>query len=127
LEDTGSDGLGSRAVGSSGSERHRSTDTDLLSVLFLAIGSGSEGRGEMGEILTGELGFRRGNPARACRGRTPASFQRVLDGGDAMTGIRTTRQARERESPPRSLLDEGVEDGWRGFGRRCAMGRRRGA
>jgi hypothetical protein len=53
------------------------------------------------------------------RGRTLASFQWVLDGGDAMMGIRTTGQARERGSPPRLLPDEGVEDGWRSFGHRC--------
>jgi hypothetical protein len=52
----------------------------------------------------------------AARGRTPVSFRRVLDGGDAMTGIRMTGRARERESPPRLLPDGGVEDGWRGYG-----------
>jgi hypothetical protein len=41
------------SVGSSGSERPRSTDTDLLSDLFLATGSGSEGRGEMGGCSPG--------------------------------------------------------------------------
>jgi hypothetical protein len=59
----------------------------------------------------------------AARRRAPAGLQRVLDYDDAMTGTRTTRRARERESPPRSLPDEEVEDGWRSFGLWCATGR----
>jgi hypothetical protein len=81
-------------------------------------------RGREGELTAG-LGFPVVAGEVAARGRTPASFRRVLDGGDAMMGIRTMGQARERESPPRSFPDEGVEDGWRSFGRRCASAKHR--
>jgi hypothetical protein len=81
---------------SKGGEAHRARDTARFS----------------GEV-TGD--------AASCQ--APARLHRVLEYGDAMTGTRTTRRARERESPPRSLPDEEVEDGWRSFGLRCATGR----
>jgi hypothetical protein len=93
--------------------RSRSNCTDSLSVLFLATGSGSEGRGEMEEILTGELGFRRQIPARAHWWFAPASFWLPLVDGETMTMIRETRRVPSFDPRCRLFPVEERRGGWR--------------
>jgi hypothetical protein len=49
----------------------------------------------------------------ACRGRTPVMLQRLPDDGEATTGIRASREARERGRRLRLLPGEGGRGGWR--------------
>jgi hypothetical protein len=59
----------------------------------------------------------RGSSPRHWRLTLP-TMRRVLEAAKTRTGIRMTRRARVRESPPRLLPDEGVEGGWRVHERR---------
>jgi hypothetical protein len=57
------------------------------------------------------------NPARACRGGTPAMFRQVLDHGDCTTGIRETRRARKLGRRCRLRPEKVGRIGWRRAGR----------
>jgi hypothetical protein len=96
LGHTSLDGSAMWSVGFKESERPRSTDTDSLSDLFLATGSGSKGQGEMGGCSPGWPRVSIAGGEEWLQEWTSSSFWRFLNHGDCTTGFGMTRQSRWR-------------------------------
>jgi hypothetical protein len=84
-----------------------------VSDLILATRSGSNGRRQRGEGSPVEARVPSSAMRSRRRCRTPASFRRFLDSGDATTMIRETRRVLLFDPRCRLFLEEERRGGWR--------------